>query len=334
MVRDVAGRVIPEAAIHQRSLTHPWQRVVQVEQDLLLEAVLHRAAEADSFDQMAFIGGTCLNKLYGPGPRRYSEDLDFVWMGDGAPDDALREIADNSRSLGFERVEVVTSNEARFPKVLFFYENHDGLPAKMKLDANTSLATALRGRVVARPLATSNQWLNETSDILCAPLPALAGMKIIAGSTRCKPRDLYDLRYMIEELGVSPTAAIAWAQKTRPADWNPARRHRYVKRTTRKPAYWEALNRYLRNNEQIQEADKEAMSTVMLDTLTEIQRLNKEAAQRGRAANRSSGSDRSDDVVPAPTTKYCGHGDSPCQRTVAAGKVCPVHLKPPRGQPA
>ena len=132
MVRDVAGRVIPQAAIHQRSLTHPWRRVVQVEQDLLLEAVLHRAAEADSFDQLAFIGGTCLHKLYGPGPRRYSEDLDFVWMGDGTPDDALEEIADHSRSLDFERVEVVTSSEARFPKVLFFYENHDGLSLTCK----------------------------------------------------------------------------------------------------------------------------------------------------------------------------------------------------------
>ena len=334
MVRDVAGRVIPKAAIRQQRLTHPWQRVVQVEQDLLLEAVLHRAAEADDFDQLAFIGGTCLHKLYGLGPRRYSEDLDFVWMGDGTPDDALRAIAANSRSLDFERVEVVTAAEARFPKVLFFYENHDGLPAKMKLEVNTSLATALRGRVVSRPLATSNEWLNEASNILCAPLTALAGMKIIAGSTRGKSRDLYDLRYMIEELAVSSTAAVAWAQKTRPARWNPARRHRYVKRTTRRPAYWDELNGYLRNSEQIQEADKEAMSTVMLDALTGIQRLDREAAARGRAGNRSSDSDRSDGGVPAPTTKYCGHGDRPCQRTVAAGKVCPVHRQPPRGRPA
>ena len=333
MVRDMAGRVIPQAAIHQRSLTHPWRRVVQVEQDMLLEAVLHRAAEADSFDQLAFIGGTCLHKLYGPGPRRYSEDLDFVWMGDGTPDDAMEEIADHSRSLAFERVEVVTSSEARFPKVLFFYENHDGLPAKMKLETNTSLATALRGEVVSRPLATSNAWLDEASDIPCAPLAALAGMKIIAGSTRGKSRDLYDLRYMIEELGVSPTAAVAWAQKTRPSDWRPARRHRYVKRTARRPAYWDELNGYLRNGEQVQEADKEAMSTVMLDALTEIQRLDREAAARSRGGNRSSGSGLSDGGVLALTTRYCGHGDRPCQRRVAPGKVCPVHRQPPRGRP-
>ena len=325
--------MIPQSAIRRWSLTHPWELDTQVEQDLLLEAVLHRAAEADGLDQFVFIGGTCLHKLYGPGPRRYSEDLDFVWMGEGTPDDALEEIADHSRSLDFERVEVVTSAEARFPKVLFFYENHDGLPAKMKLETNTSLTTALRGKAAARPLATANEWLDEASDIPCAPLAALAGMKIIAGSTRGKSRDLYDLRYMIEELGVSPTAAVAWAQKTRPSDWRPARRHRYVKRTTRKPAYWDELNGYLPNSEQVQTADKEAMSAVMLDALTEIQGLDREAVARSRGGDRSSGSGLSDGGVLALTTRHCGHGDRPCQRRVAPGKACPVHRQPPRGRP-
>ena len=334
MVRDVAGRMIPRSAIRQWTLTHPWRRVVQVEQDLLLEAVLHRAAEADSFEQLTFIGGTCLHKLYGPGPQRYSEDLDFVWMGDGTPDDALSEIADHSRSLDFERVDVVTSDEARFPKVLFFYENHDGLLAKMKLEINTILATFLRGEVVSRPLETSNTWLNKTTDIPCAPLAALTGMKIIAGSTRGKSRDLYDLHYMIEELGVSRTAAVAWAQKMRPSEWTPARRHRYVKRATRRPAYWDELNGYLRVGEQVQEADKEAMSAVMLDALTEIQRLDAEAAERSRSPKQSSGGGRSANTRLALTTRYCAHGDRPCQRRVAPGKVCPVHRQPPRGRSA
>ncbi len=56
--------MIPKDAIIERGLTHRWQRDDQIEQDLLLEAVLHRAAQADSFDSMAFIGGTCLHKLY------------------------------------------------------------------------------------------------------------------------------------------------------------------------------------------------------------------------------------------------------------------------------
>ena len=287
MVRDVAGRVIPPDAVQRRRLTHPWRHAAQVEQDLLLEAVLHRACEADGFDRMAFIGGTCLHKLYGTDPRRYSEDLDFVWMGDGTPDDTLRNIADQSDSLGFERVEVVASAEARFPKVLFFYENHDGLPAKMKLETNTTLAPALHGEVIHRPLVTHSTWLNEASDIPCAPLEALAGMKIVAGSVRGKSRDIYDLHYMIEELGVSISAAVAWAQKTRPKGWNPVRRHRYVKRTARKPTYWDELNRYLSDSEQVQETDKEAMSTVMLGALREIQRLDKESAAHSRGGDRT-----------------------------------------------
>ena len=332
MVRDVAGRVIPADAVQRRELTHPWRYAVQIEQDLLLEAVLHRACDADGFDRMAFIGGTCLHKLYGTAPRRYSEDLDFVWMGDGTPDDTLRNIADQSCNLGFDRVEVVTSAEARFPKVLFFYENHDGLPAKMKLETNTSLATALRGKVINRPLVTSNTWMNEASDIPCAPLEALAGMKIVAGSVRGKSRDIYDLHYMIEELGVSSSDAVAWAQKTRPEGWNPPRRHRYVKRTVRKPTYWDELNRYLPTNEHLQETDKEAMATVMLDVLEEIQRLDKKSNTHSHGGKRSSDGRRSSGTRKPSTTRYCGHGDRPCQRRVAPGKVCPVHRRPPRGK--
>ena len=333
MVRDVAGRMIPRSAIQQWSLTHPWQLDTQVEQDLLLEAVLHRAAESDSLGQLTFIGGTCLHKLYGSRPRRYSEDLDFVWMGDGTPDDALRNIAAHSRSLNFERVEVVTSDEARFPKVLFFYENYDGLHAKMKLEINTILAPSLRGEVVSRPLDTSSVWLTETTDIPCAPLAALAGMKIIAGSSRGKSRDLYDLHYMIEELGVSSTAAVAWAQNMRPAEWIPARRHRYVKKAVRRPAYWDELNGYLRDGGQVQEADTEAISAVMLDALAEIQKPDGGAAERSRSAKQSSGGGRADGRRLALTTRYCGHGDRPCQRRVARGKVCPLHGQPPRGRP-
>lgn len=269
--------MIPQDAINERRRTHPWRHVVQIEQDLLLEAVLHRAAQADSFDSMAFIGGTCLHKLYGQGPQRYSEDLDFAWLGDGPPDDALREIADHSRSLDFKEVEIVTSAEARFPKVLFYYENLNGLPAKMKLETNTNLAAVLRGRVEFRSLETSSSLLNEASEIPCAPLAALAGMKIIAGSVRGKSRDLYDLHYMIEELGVPITEAVTWAQQMRPPDWKPSRRYRYVIRSTRRPAYWDELNGYLTSNENLQESDQKAMTSVMLDALTVIQRFDKKS---------------------------------------------------------
>lgn len=331
MVRDVARRMIPLAAIRQWEVDHPWQEDSQVEQDLLLEAVLHRAARAASFDQLRFIGGTCLHKLYGPAPRRYSEDLDFVWMGDGSPDDALQEIADHSRSLAFDRVDVATSDEARFPKVLFYYKNHDGLPGKMKLEINTTLAAALRGRVAYRPMETSNPWLNETSEIPCAPLDALAGMKIIAGSVRGKSRDLYDLHYMIEELGVSHQAAVGWALKMQPADWKPARRHRYIRRATSRSPYWDEMDGYLSNDNQLQQIDKEAMTTVMLDALSEIQRLDREAAERSK--DKASGGGRSH-TGPVAKTRYCGHGKRPCRRRVAPGKVCPVHGKKPRGRPA
>ena len=110
--------------------------------------------------------------------------------------------------------------------------------------------------------------------------------------------------------------------------------HRYVKRAVRKPKYWDELNGYLSEGEQVQENDKEAMSAVMLGALTEIQKPDKEAADRSRSIQRSSGGGRTAGDGLVPTTRYCGHGARPCQRRVASGKVCPVHGQSPSGRSA
>lgn len=47
--------MIPMPAIQEWQKSHPWKRAEQVEQDLLLEAVLHRSANA----RLVALGKTC-----------------------------------------------------------------------------------------------------------------------------------------------------------------------------------------------------------------------------------------------------------------------------------
>lgn len=158
-------------------------------------------------------------------------------------------------------------------------------------------------------------------------------MKTIAGSVRGKSRDLYDLHYMTEVLGVPVSDAVAWAQQMRPPDWKPPRRHRYVARAVRKPEYWGEMDDYLDRNTTLQESDQKEMASVMFAALREIQKLDKNPTVPSRSDIRSSGDIRSPDALPS-MTRYCGHGGgAPCRRRVAPGKVCPLHQMKPRGRP-
>ena len=318
--------MLSDEAIADWSLVHPWDEPQQVEQDLLLEGILHEVASASRAASLAFIGGTCLHKLYAPQSQRYSEDLDFTWLDHDPPDDALEEIATSCETLGFDKTEIVTSAEARFPKVLCYYTKTGGSPGKIKLEVNRQQASELRASLVSQTLTSANPWLNATSEIHCAPLPSLAGMKIVAGSVRGKVRDLHDLDYMLNQLGVSSDEAMAWAQRLRPPDWKPARRHRFVKRTVRKPAYWLEMNSYLPASRGLKGADQQRMASGMLKLLADMQKPDKPARGQDDPQGKSHGEKEK------PPTRLCGHGTPACRRRVAPGKKCPVHKKPPKGR--
>ncbi len=70
--------IFQNALLEWRNLS-PFADDAQVEQDLILSAILVSMYEDDTLRQkLAFRGGTCLYKLFFKTPLRYSEDLDFV----------------------------------------------------------------------------------------------------------------------------------------------------------------------------------------------------------------------------------------------------------------
>ncbi|MFH1851057.1 MAG: nucleotidyl transferase AbiEii/AbiGii toxin family protein [Candidatus Neomarinimicrobiota bacterium] len=76
--------MIPQAFITEWQNIAPWQRDVQIEQDLIISRMLVEIYGNEFLrDQLLFRGGTALYKLFFKKPLRYSEDLDFVQLNAG-----------------------------------------------------------------------------------------------------------------------------------------------------------------------------------------------------------------------------------------------------------
>ena len=209
--------MLTAATIKTWSPTHPWKKPVFIEQDLLLEGILHKLSEIPLAKSLVFIGGTCLHKMHAGNPARYSEDLDFSWTSDDTVDGLSYATKEACSDIGFSDTEVVPSSEARFPKVLFFYQGFDGERRKIKFEADTVRSSYREGKTVVLPLETRSPWLTATSEIHCASLEALAGMKIVAGTSRRKARDWYDYDYLRNTLNVSLDDAVACADELKPS---------------------------------------------------------------------------------------------------------------------
>jgi len=76
--------MIPRPSIAKWKANAPWNSFAQVEQDLVICRILVELFSDDLIrNNLAFRGGTALNKLYLTDSPRYSEDIDLVQINDG-----------------------------------------------------------------------------------------------------------------------------------------------------------------------------------------------------------------------------------------------------------
>lgn len=74
--------MIPRPVLAAWRQIAPWRDDRQVAQDLILSVLAIRVANhALLGEHLVWRGGTCLHKLHLDRPRRYSEDLDYVLIG-------------------------------------------------------------------------------------------------------------------------------------------------------------------------------------------------------------------------------------------------------------
>jgi predicted nucleotidyltransferase component of viral defense system len=185
--------MIPEIFIEQWRQYAPWRTLAQIEQDLVISrALVDLYRDPYIKEALVFRGGTALNKLFIKPPARYSEDIDFVQKRAepiGKTIDTLRKLLQPWLK---DPVWKITKRSA---KLVYKYETINKLPAKLKIEINTT------EHFQVLPLqkeffTVESDWFIGSSEIVTYSIDELIATKLRALYQRRKGRDLFDLWYV------------------------------------------------------------------------------------------------------------------------------------------
>lgn len=185
--------MIPEKLILRWRQNAGWQLLNQVEQDLIISrALVDLYNDPHISEALVFRGGTALNKLFLKPPSRYSEDIDFVQKNA----DPIGQTIDSIRAalkpwLGDPKWKITH----RSAKLIYKYESINKLPAKLKIEINTT------EHFQVHPLRTEefnvdSDWWSGNAKISTFEIDELMATKLRALYQRRKGRDLFDLWYV------------------------------------------------------------------------------------------------------------------------------------------
>jgi predicted nucleotidyltransferase component of viral defense system len=178
-----------------RQLHAPWLRISQVEQDLMISrALVNLYSHPKIKNNLVFRGGTCLNKLMLNKPARYSEDIDLVQIkaeSIGETFDLIRSVLDDW--LGVPKRKLTE----RGAKLIYRYKSSENLPAKLKIEINTTEHYHMLKHIEI-PYQVKSGWFNGEAKITTYQLDELMGSKLRALYQRRKGRDLFDMWLMLE----------------------------------------------------------------------------------------------------------------------------------------
>lgn len=167
----------------------PWKYLQMVEQDLILTRILVEIYKQPKIkENLAFRGGTALNKLYINPPARFSEDIDLVQINSepiGETLDQLRAAIDPW--LGKPKWKV----SERSVKIYYSYQSVDNEPVKLKIEINTTEHFHLLDLDYKR-LSVNSEWFSGEADLLVYQFNEMMATKFKALYQRRKGRDLFD----------------------------------------------------------------------------------------------------------------------------------------------
>ena len=174
----------------------PWPTHAMVEQDLVISrALLELYNQPKVRDNLVFRGGTALNKLFLKPAARYSEDIDLVQSKPepiGETLNAIRSVLD--KWLG-EPKRKLTERSA---KLIYCYQTNDDLPAKLKIEINTTEHYHVFD-YIELPFKVSSEWFFGEAQIKTYQLDELMGSKLRALYQRRKGRDLFDMWFLLSK---------------------------------------------------------------------------------------------------------------------------------------
>ena len=204
-----------------------------VEKDYVIGWVLWGiGSDPELADWWAFKGGTCLKKCY-LGDYRFSEDLDFTCLPDGATDAAevlpalkrmLQRVSDES-GVDFQSTEPrfeMRDNGSSAEGRIYYRGPRSAPPVRIKLDVTTADAERVVCPTILRPVshAYSDDFPGR-AQVRCYSLEEIFAEKVRALGDRHLPRDLYDVVNLFrrrEEIIHADQVAELYVEKCRGKD--------------------------------------------------------------------------------------------------------------------
>ena len=174
----------------------PWPTYAMVEQDLVISrALVDLYNQPKVKDSLVFRGGTALNKLFLNPAARFSEDIDVVQCIPepiGETITGIRSVLD--KWLGEPKRKLTE----RSVKLIYYYQTNDNLPAKLKIEINTTEHYHVFD-YAELPFKVSSEWFSGEAQIKTYQLDELMGSKLRALYQRRKGRDLFDLWFLLSK---------------------------------------------------------------------------------------------------------------------------------------
>ncbi|MHB1868451.1 MAG: nucleotidyl transferase AbiEii/AbiGii toxin family protein [Nitrososphaerales archaeon] len=176
-----------------------------VEKDFVISIILMLISELPDFtsysEKMAFRGGTCIRKVFYPDETRFSEDLDFTNLTVKESTSFLEVVNSlTGKNLGvttFERTEIEYQNERGLDFILYYTSV---LQQRNHIAFNLSTASPLEE--AARMNAKVAPYFRESPKVLTLSLNEIVVEKMRALLQRKKPRDAFDVWFLIHEKGI------------------------------------------------------------------------------------------------------------------------------------
>jgi predicted nucleotidyltransferase component of viral defense system len=184
--------VIPQANIIAWRLHAPWPTGLQIEQDLILSrAIVELFQDSVILENLAFRGGTALNKLHLMSAVRYSEDIDLVQVQPGP----IGPVMDAIRARLSPWLGLPSWKQGKGRVTFYFRYETEGPPAiqhKLKIEINTREHDSFLG-LQSLNFGVDNPWFVGSAAVTTYNLDEMLGTKLRALYQRKKGRDLFDL---------------------------------------------------------------------------------------------------------------------------------------------
>jgi len=172
----------------------PWNYDYQIQQDLIISRALIDLY-SDSFikDNLAFRGGTALNKLFLKTPARYSEDIDLVQIHNQPIGSTIDSIRKALYWLGKPNHDYTK----RSVRLVYKYPAIGEVPKKLKIEINITERFTVNG-FKQYHFSMEDNWFSSNALITSYDINELIGTKLRALHQRSKGRDLFDLYWVIK----------------------------------------------------------------------------------------------------------------------------------------